>query len=283
MERECFLSILVALLGGMMILVFGWWPVHDGGGGSARHLERLRWRHIWLPLVPALIVAAGLCGWALAEPDPTLEKASTLLILASFPFALLFGRAAIRAGWSLVRDEGDVVTATVGLLRPWILFSPYLAKALDDRTIEAALDHERAHARHRDPLRIWLAQSATDLQWPWPQAQKRFQLWILALELARDEEARASGVEGSDLATAILASARLGRQAILPANAALISDPSTLKERISRLLDPLPLDPPQTHTVTWTAVVVIPVLLGAIGFGSVFGEQILRTLLRLSA
>jgi hypothetical protein len=284
MERECFLSILVALLGGTMLLACGWLPAHNGGGGSARHLERLRWRHIWLPLVPAFIVAAWLCGWALAEPDPTPEKASILLILASVPFALLlFGRAAIRAVWSLVRDEDEVVTATVGLLRPWILFSPYLAKALDDSTIEAALGHERAHARHRDPLRIWLAQLATDLQWPWPQAQKRFGLWILALELARDEEARASGVDGSDLATAILASARLGRQAILPANAALISDPSTLKERISRLLEPLPLDPLQTHTATWTAVVVIPVLLGAIGLGSVFGEQIVRMLLWLSA
>jgi hypothetical protein len=268
-----------------MILACGWWPAPDGGGGGgARNLERLRWRHIWLPLVPALIVAAWLCGWALAEPDPTPEKASMLLIFASVPFVLLFVRAAIRAVWSLVREEGDVVTATVGLLRPWILFSPYLAKALDDRTIEAAIAHERAHARHRDPLRIWLAQLATDLQWPWPQAQKRFRLWILALELARDEEARASGVNGSDLATAILTSARLGRQAILPANAALISDPSTLKERISRLLEPLLPDPPRRHTVTWTAVFVISILLGAIGFGLEFGEQIVCTLLlRLSA
>ena len=283
MERECFLSILIALLGGTMMLACGWWPARDAGVASARHLERLRWREIWLPLVPALIVVAWLSGWALAEPDPTPEKASMLLILASVPFALLFGRAAIRAMWSLVREEGEVVTATVGLLRPWILFSPYLAKALDDRTIEAALAHERAHARHRDPLRIWLAQLATDLQWRWPQAEKRFGLWVLALELARDEEARASGVDGSDLATAILASARLGRQAILPANAALISDPSTLKERISRLLEPLPLEQPPTHTMTWTAVVVIPILLGTIGLGSVFGEQIVRTLLRFSA
>ena len=282
MERECFLSILVALLGGMMILACGWWPARDAGGG-ARRLERLRWKWIWLPLAPASVMAATLCGWALTQPDPTPERASMSLVLASIPFALLFGRAAVRAAWSLVREEGDVVTATVGLLRPWVLFSPYLAKALDDRTIEAALEHERGHARHRDPLRIWLAQLATDLQWPWPQAEKRFGLWVLALELARDEEARASGVDGSDLATAILASARLGRQAILPANAALIGDPSTLKERVSRLLEPLQLEPPRTHTVTWTAAVVIPVLLGAIGLGSVFGEQIVRTLLRLSA
>jgi hypothetical protein len=283
MERECFLSMMVALLGGMMILACGWWPARGAGGGSAGNLERLRWRWIWLPLAPASVIAASLCGWALAEPDPTPEKASILLILASVPFALLFGRAAIRAGWSLIRDEPDVVTATVGLLRPWVLFSPYLAKALDGRGIEAGLGHERAHARHRDPLRIWLAQLATDLQWPWPQAQKRFRLWVLALELARDEEARASGVDGSDLATAILASARLGRQAILPANAALIGDPSTLKERISRLLEPVPLEPLQTHAKSWTAFLLIPVLLAAIGFGSVFGEHIVQTLLRLTA
>jgi hypothetical protein len=132
MERECFLSVLIALLDGTMILACGWWPAHDAGGGSARYLERLRWRHIWLPLVPAVIVAAWLCGWAYAEPDPTPEKASMLLILTSVPFALLFGRAAMRSLWSLVRDEVDVVTATVGLLRPWVLVSPYLAKALDD-------------------------------------------------------------------------------------------------------------------------------------------------------
>ncbi len=283
MERECFLSILVALLGGTMILACGWWPARDAGGGSARHLERLRWQQIWLPLAPASVIAAALCGWALAEPDPTPEKPSILFVLASVPFALLLGRAAIRALWSLVREESDVVTATVGILRPWVLFSPYLAKALDGHTIEAALEHERAHARHRDPLRIWLAQLATDLQWPWPQAQKRFRLWILALELARDEEARASGVDASDLATAILASARLGRQAILPANAALISDPSTLRERISRLLEPVALEPPQTHTRAWTVLLLIPVFLAAVGFGSVFGEHLVQALLWLSA
>ncbi len=147
MERECFLSILVALLCGIMMLACGWWPARDAGGGSARHLERLRWKPIWLPLAPASVIAASLCGWALAEPDPTPEKASMLLILASVPFALLFGRAAVRAVWSLIRDEGDVVTATVGLWRPRVLFSPYLAKALDDRAIAAALEHERAHVR----------------------------------------------------------------------------------------------------------------------------------------
>jgi hypothetical protein len=104
-------------------------------------------------------------------------------------------------------------------------------------------------------------------------------LWLFALELARDEEARAACIDGADLATAILASARLGRQATLPANTALIGDPATLKERISRLLEPLPPAVPLTHTTAWTAVVALPVLLAAASCGSVFGEPIVRILL----
>jgi hypothetical protein len=109
MERECFLSILVALLGGTMILVCGWWPADDAGGASARRLERLRWKQIWLPLAPTSVIAASLCGWALAEPDPTPEKASMLLILASVPFALLSGEppAALYGRWFATRARSS--------------------------------------------------------------------------------------------------------------------------------------------------------------------------------
>src|SRR5260370_36129208 len=92
MERECFLSILIALLGGMMIQACGWWPASGAGGGSARNLERSRWQQLWLPLAPASFIAASLSGWALSEPDPTPERAAMLLILTCVPFALLFGR-----------------------------------------------------------------------------------------------------------------------------------------------------------------------------------------------
>ena len=284
MERECFLSILMTLLGGVMILACGWWPAREARGGSARHLERLRWQQIWLPLVPALIIAAWLCGWALAEPDPTPEKVSILVILASMPFALVFGRAAIRAGWSLVRHEGERGIATVGLLRPSIIFSPQLAKALDDRAIEAALEHESAHARHYDPLRIWLAQLATDLRWPWPQAQDRFAQWMMALELARDEEARSAGVDGSDLADAILASLRFRHSVIPFSSAALTGEPTALKERIARLLDPLPNCSEEGRPSAWVVVSALATsLLLSVALGLVFGERTICALLRVMA
>ncbi len=283
MERECLLSILVALLGGTMILACGWWPAAQTSQGSARRVEQFMWRRIWWTFIPALAVAAWLCGWALVEPDPVPEKVPPAVLLLSVPFLLLFARAAIRAVWSLLRDDGDPGTATVGLLKPWIVFSPHLAKALDDRVIEAALEHERAHARHRDPLRIWLAQIVTDLQWPWPQARERFRAWIVALELARDEEARAAGVDGSDLASAILAAARLRRHAIVSPVAALIGEQSVLKQRIARLLNPL-ADQAQEVRARWPQPLILaPVLLIAVVLGSAFGEIVVRTLLRIAA
>jgi hypothetical protein len=95
MERECFLSVLVALLGGTMILACGWWPVASANGTSARRLKWIRWKKLCMPLVPGLIVVAWLCGWALAEPDPVPEKVPLWLLLTTVPFALLFARAAV--------------------------------------------------------------------------------------------------------------------------------------------------------------------------------------------
>jgi len=283
MERECFLTVLIALIGGIALLACGWWPPAETSAESARCLEHVVWRRIWWTFVPALTVAAWLCGWALVEPDPVPEKVPVAVLIAAVPFLLLFTRAAIRAGWSLLRDDGDPGTATVGLLKPWIVFSPHLAKALDDRAIAAALEHERAHARHRDPLRIWLAQIVTDLQWPWPQARDRFRAWIVALELARDEEARAAGADGSDLASAILAAARLRQHAIASPVAALIGEQSVLKQRIARLLNPL-TDQAEEVRARWPQPLILaPVLLIAVVLGSAFGEIVVRTLLRIAA
>jgi len=281
MERELCLSILIVLIGGTTVLSCGWWPVADVRESSARRLERIAWRRVWLPVAPATIVAAWLCGWALVEPDPMPEAVPALLILMSVPLAMVFARALIRAGWSLFGDRGDPGTATVGLMRPWILFSPHLARALDDRQIEAALAHEQAHARHRDPLRILLAELATDLQWPWPQAGVRMRRWLFALELARDEEARAAGVEGADLADAILATARFNRLS-LPA-AALTGEAAALKDRIDRLLAPLK-DTPRLQARTSGALPTAALsLLSAFALGALFGEHVVQALFRIAA
>jgi len=118
---------------------------------------------------------------------------------------------------------------------------------------------------------------------PWPQAQKRFLEWILALEFARDDEARAAGIDGSDLATAVLASLRFRDRPTPSPGATLAGEPSVLKERIARLLSPL-ADHREAGgpglRVLW---LLAPSLLLAVGLGSAFGERVIGALLRRAA
>ncbi|MBI1174049.1 MAG: hypothetical protein GC139_02145 [Sideroxydans sp.] len=250
MERESLLMILLLLLGGLVIQPFALIPSHDGLGRSDCNVERRAWLRLWLPIMPALLVAAWLCGWALHEPDPVDDPLGRWeLIGACFPFGVVMVRAVLRAIWALFREPDDAGVCTVGLFRPRILFSPFLARKLDEGMLHAAWQHEHAHARHRDPLRIWLAQFATDLQWPWPWARKRFDAWLEALECARDDEARRHGVRGADLAAAVLAMVRQSpvssidaarRTAGVHTHALLVGDRQALQKRIARLLSPLP-------------------------------------------
>jgi beta-lactamase regulating signal transducer with metallopeptidase domain len=124
------------------------------------------------------------------------------------------------------------------LLRPRISIDASLRSVLDPDELAAVQAHELAHARHRDPFRIWVAQLAADLQWPAPHASTRLRIWLHALELARDEEAREAGVDGLSLAGAIVNVARLA-QTRCGIVARLVGEREMMRDRVSRLLRPL--------------------------------------------
>lgn len=298
MEREWLLSMLVVLLGGLALQPLCWISAIDSRGAGGDVPERTAWLRLWYPVVPALLVAAWLGGWALTESDPVRDRLGVWALYAAWgPFAVIFGRAAVRGIWALLRRVPECGVSTIGLIQPQTVFSPFLARQLADTEVRAALAHEWAHARHRDPLRIWLAQLATDLQWPWPSAQQRLETWLVALELARDEEARTEGIDGADLAAAVLASVRFLQQ--LPAelskrasfngtsfvHARLIGDSRTLRERMSRLLAPLPTASRDAPTLpAWTAeVVLVFLLLIALVLGVAYGDRAMRVLLALTS
>jgi hypothetical protein len=278
MERESCLLILITLVGGATVLACGFWPVGGLRESSGRRLERITWRRVWLPLMPALAAVAWLCGWALAEPDPIPEKFPISLLLISFPFAALCARAAFRAAWALFAKPDASGPTTVGLLMPSTILSPHLAKLLNPSQIGAVLEHECAHARHRDPLRIWLAQFATDLQWPWPQARARLHEWLIALELARDEEARAAGADGCELADAILISLRFSHAVDKASWAGLTGAPSALKERVARLLEPLSADAETRTRKFGMLLTMLPAVWPSLALGIIFGEPVIRAL-----
>jgi Zn-dependent protease with chaperone function len=283
-ERESLLSVLIVFLGGVTLQLFAAWPWSDGNASAARRVERRRWLALWWPAAPTSVVAAWLCGWALSQPDPVLDPVGPFLFIACVPFGVIVVRAVVRAAWSLARSPGDCGVATVGLLRPHIVFAPQLAKRLDDRAIEAALAHERAHIRHRDPLRIWVAQLVTDLQWPWSSAQRRFTSWLAALEEARDDEARATGVDGADLAAALVGSLRFQSAKCRTGSVGLIGQPEVVQARIARLLRPLPdAVLPRTSSRMAIAALLVLTLVLAMGLGVACGERVIGPLLALSS
>jgi hypothetical protein len=284
-ERESLLATLIVLLGGAALQLFAIWPRRFSNESASRQLERLQWLALWWPIAPALTVAAWLCGWALSQPDPVPAHVGLLIFVAAAPFAIVGSRAVARAAWSLCHSPRVYGIVTVGLLRPRIVVAPELVKTLDEYAMQAALAHERAHVRHRDPLRIWLAQFVTDLQWPLSPANRRFTSWLSALEHARDDEARAGGVEGADLAAAVLGSLRfqLGIDAAAAA-ATLIGQPEALPARIARLLLPLAESrPDQKPPYLLVAGGLAMIWLAALVLGLSCGERFIDSMLAMSS
>lgn len=277
MDRELVFAILAPALCGAALTAAGWWLPAGSLALSTQQSESRMWWRIWLPFGPAVLVFALLCGWLLVEPRDA-EPAPKVLILTALPFGLIFLRAGWRAARSLSIARAQYTIATVGLFRPRIILSSSLADALDPRAMAAALEHERAHLRHRDPLRIWLANLGAELQWPAPAAGARLQAWKAALEMARDDEARSQGAPGPDLAAAILASLRVSRTVPRQA-AAQLTDETFVKERVTRLLQPLEAPPTPESGFAPTLIALSLAIGAAVLLGIKFGERLIGSLL----
>lgn len=294
MGRETLLVLLLVLLGGVAVQPLAAWRLRNPLFGLKWNAERRTWLQLWVPVLPALVIGAWLCGWALREPDPVGDPMDRgLLAAACLPFALIAARALFRACWALVRESASAPICTAGFLKPRIFFSPFLAKTMKTALVRAAWEHEKAHVRHYDPLRIWLAQIATDLQWPWPGARERFDRWLEALELARDEEARRHGASGHDLAAALLAAIRHSSPAAragsggwasgVVTDASLVGDTRALQRRIARLLTPLPEQDESQAGIGYkfpvTTVSLVALLAATCVLGAIYGEHFIRPLL----
>lgn len=236
-------------------------------------LERGAAWQLVAPMLPTLIGLSALVGWAIVEPENA-ERPPSMVLLMAVPAFFICVRAALRALVAL-RPQSVGTAATVGFLRPRVVLDPDFSAHLSDAERVAVLAHERAHARHRDPLRVWLAQIVTDLQWPLPEARIRFAAWRAALELARDDEARQSA-DGADLAAAVLAAARREGALALEAVGIASTDSPMLRARVERLLAPL-AEGRSRHRFPIALVCAGAVLAAAVA-GSYFGEGLVRGL-----
>ncbi len=273
MEREATLLIVSFAMCGPLCIAFGALVRPIGRfDRSGRHAEAAAWRRLWLPLAPAGVMLILLVGWALQAPDDTDNALSARLLVVAIPGALLGARAVARAASSLWQRHSSLA-ATIGLVHPKVVIDESLSVVLDAEALAAVDAHERAHARHRDPLQIWLAQVAADLQWPF--ADLRFRQWLHGLEVARDEEAREQGINGDALALAVVTVAQLA-QARPRAVATLIGSGELLRDRITRLLRPM-VRARRSRNVAY-AVTIAGVIAIALCVGMVGGDWLLRCL-----
>ena len=277
MDRELLFWVLVATLCAPSVWLFSALPLRDGppGGEEITNEEGRRWRELVNPILPGAVVFAVLLGWAISEPADA--ESASYLTLAILPAGVVWLRAVARAIRAALPAPSHHAAATVGLLRPRVVLREGLEDLLDPEALGAAKAHEEAHVRHRDPLKMWAAQMVTDLQWPCPNAGRRFRLWLHALEVARDDEAVAGGVDPLDLAKAIVTCAAAGQHST-GALASVAGEASLLSVRVRRLLEPRAHRAPQKAGTS-----VIPAIVGlvvaAFISGIVFGERLVGALL----
>jgi hypothetical protein len=269
-SRDLVLAALVLISCGSLAWLAGLLPSRAPSLPEAR-----AWRRLWAPLLPAAAALALLVGWALHEPSVTDEVLTPAALLLVAPLGLVWARAGLRAAAALRARADGLPAAVVGLLRPRVVLDPTFRAALDAPSLEAVLAHERAHARHRDPLRIWLAQLATDLQGSTRAARARLDAWIGTLETARDDEARRDGVRGEDLANALVLAARAASP---PRGAvATLGSPATLlAARVDRLLAPLETPVPSRAVPALLALAALIVAAALAGW--MHGDLFVRAL-----
>jgi hypothetical protein len=274
-DREFVFTILAIVLTGVTLRLGVLWPPAECViATSAQHSEHRCWWCVWIPLAPMVLVLCALLGWAALEPDNS-ELVPRSLLLLSLPCAFVWTRAIWRAVKALRRPPVVRAAGVIGLWHPRIVMSDQFRARVDDLTAAAAIAHEAAHARHRDPLRLWLAQFATDLQWPSAPAAERLRAWMRLVEFARDDEARQGGVEGADLAAAIIAAIRLSdTDGLAPA---LVGDRPDFETRIRRLLAPKTSDESVPSSTLELVIVAAPVLVTIAFAGARFGESLVRT------
>lgn len=250
------LFVALAVLAGVVLPSFadavGWRPDHCAGHDH----------HVHLCLVHADTIPARLAAFG--------AIASVLVVLRAAGGLFALGRTHrhVRAIERLGRADGDVVRLpgsarlchAAGVLRPRVLLSDALAMAVTPVQLAAALEHERAHLRRRDPLASALLALASFAALPFAARAASLSFRAAAEEAADADAARVHG--GIAVADALLAVARLQTSTPLLAFAE-----GALERRVRALLAEAPSVRARGLIVSAILVVVglVAALLGADG------------------
>jgi Zn-dependent protease with chaperone function len=230
-------------------------PVHDDG-----HVH-LCFAHA--PSDPASAPEWMLLGLAAAGVGLAAARVMAAQLATWRAVAALLRSAGPAAGPGGLIPSSVPLSVTAGLLRPLVLVSTGLRRELAPGLLDAVLEHERAHARRRDPLRLLAAALLSAAHLP---RTRQFLLADLALacEQAADEEAARHLGDRVRVAEAIVAVERLLGARPSRLGAAMGMGGSSAVARVEALLgDPLAEQPAARPWPAWAAIAAGAVLLAS--------------------
>jgi hypothetical protein len=240
---------------------------------GARLLFSLR----MLPWVGSVAVVAALCvpSYVRFESDASESVGLGCLLLAGL-CGLMVATCAVRLTVALVAvarlesRPGRALFALVGFVRPRLVVSEGIRRALSARQLEAAVLHEEAHRRAGDNWKRLAMVMTPGL------GHRELELgWARMAEWAADDAAvQAEPQRAVALAEAMLRVARMagGRYDGTAPVSALVASGDDLGQRVHRLLEPEDLE--FAERPVWLRVVTA-LGLGAVGVAVGYGATVL--------
>jgi hypothetical protein len=196
-----------------------------------------------LPAAGALFVVAAFCipSYLFLEQEAGGEEIGVLCLGVAFTAAVLAVNSAINLGQAMARSaryarhcerSGAPVLMLAGILRPRLVVSETIRRALSPEQLDAALRHEQAHRRAFDNFKRMLLAATPRM----PGFAVIEQTWSRLSEWAADDEAVAGDANRAlNLADALVRVARLGTR---PVEVSFLGDGRDLARRVERLLNP---------------------------------------------
>jgi hypothetical protein len=236
--------------------------------GRCSGTDLLAVRLLPLGIASLTILVFVLPAFARFEPRGLDESAGLPILAAALLGAILLAAAAWRVirdlratrllvrGWlerarpvawldsnAFVVDTPEPLVAVTGIVRTRIFLSARVLAACGPAEIAAVVEHERGHLRAADNFKRLLLRACPGALRCGSHDRALEHAWSVVTEDAADAFAIRRGVEGLDLASALVAIVRLGPAPSLDAPVSPFHEGDDLERRVRRAVDPM--EPPE--------------------------------------
>lgn len=191
-----------------------------------------------LPAIALTVLVAtsiGLAARMLARQvsaSRRLSRRVRALALPPPPELSVAARASGLDGRVTVVDSPEQFSFVYGIFVPRVAIGRGFLESLTAEELRAALEHERYHVRHLDPLRALLGKTLTEAFFLLPALEVLRLRYEAGRELAADRRAERFGGRRALLGALAKALEEPGREQVITAS---LADPGLLDARISRL------------------------------------------------